>query len=242
MRLPVDVGGWVERSLERAPEPVYPLTADWSVSVGSLVRAALPGPALLSRPLGLLDRFGAVHLGPDEVGLDGETARWDRVVELRTQPALVMLTGEAVETSLAQYTRYLPPVPGRAWALRRISELLATLGLAVLPEAADVRRLLETADDHPDLAAFTRPVLTQVRHRRALGTGEVSAGVLSVLLQLAFPAALDVATRHAATYGVPVVHEPLADSDLGAVLTRAERWRGVVDGVRGRLGAGPQAP
>ena len=56
---------------------------------------------------------------------------------IRTAPAWTCLSAEALEVNLAQYVVALPPLPGRAWVLRKISELLLSLYLAVLPPDAD---------------------------------------------------------------------------------------------------------
>ena len=131
------VAEWVRRAIAAYPRPSYPLEREWDVSVQGVVRLVPYVPRFATAPLALLDRFGAVTIGPERVGLDGKDVDWERVVEIRTAPAWTCLSAEALEVNLAQYVVALPPLPGRAWVLRKISELLLSLYLAVLPPDAD---------------------------------------------------------------------------------------------------------
>ncbi|WP_264029327.1 hypothetical protein [Cellulosimicrobium sp. SH8] len=131
------VAEWVRRAIAAYPRPSYPLEREWDVSVQGVVRLVPYVPRFATAPLALLDRFGAVTIGPRRVGLDGKDVDWERVVEVRTAPAWTCLSAEALEVNLAQYVVALPPLPGRAWVLRKISELLLSLYLAVLPPDVD---------------------------------------------------------------------------------------------------------
>ncbi|WP_353708219.1 hypothetical protein ABRQ22_00660 [Cellulosimicrobium sp. ES-005] len=131
------VAEWVRRAIAAYPRPSYPLDREWDVSVQGVVRLVPYVPRFATAPLALLDRFGAVTIGPRRVGLDGKDVDWERVVEVRTAPAWTCLSAEALEVNIAQYVVALPPLPGRAWVLRKISELLLSLYLAVLPPEAD---------------------------------------------------------------------------------------------------------
>jgi len=253
------VAEWVRRAIAAYPRPSYPLEREWDVSVQGVVRLVPYVPRFATAPLALLDRFGAVTIGPQRVGLDGKDVDWDRVVEVRTAPAWTCLSAEALEVNLAQYVVALPPLPGRAWVLGKISELLLSLYLAVLPPDADGDDVLADthalfgasgteggAADRPDGSAdvadadappdrmFDR-VVTQVVYRRRFGTGEAQASTTSVLLQLALRGATDTLVRTAAERGVDVVHVRAEDTSVGSVVARAATWRRTALDLRERV-------
>lgn len=225
------VADWVRRAIAAYPRPSYPLEREWDVSVQGVVRLVPYVPRFATAPLALLDRFGAVTIGPQRVGLDGKDVDWERVVEVRTAPAWTCLSAEALEVNLAQYVVALPPLPGRAWVLRKISELLLSLYLAVLPPDADGADVV--ADAPPD-PMFDR-VVTQVVYRRRFGTGEAQASTTSVLLQLALRGATDTIVRTAAERGVEVVHVRAEDTSVGSVVARAATWRRTALDLRERV-------
>ena len=255
------VAEWVRRAIDAYPRPSYPLEREWDVSVQGVVRLVPYVPRFATAPLALLDRFGAVTIGPERVGLDGKDVDWGRVVEVRTAPAWTCLSAEALEVNLAQYVVALPPLPGRAWVLRKISELLLSLYLAVLPPDADGDDIV--SDAHAFLGAdvagggaddtegsegdadasgagsrhdpmFDR-VVTQVVYERRFGTGEAQASTTSVLLQLALRGATDTIVRTAAARGVEVVHVRAEDTGVGSVVARAAGWRRTALDLRDRV-------
>ena len=255
------VAEWVRRAIAAYPRPAYPLEREWDVSVQGVVRLVPYVPRFATAPLALLDRFGAVTIGPERVGLDGKDVDWGRVVEVRTAPAWTCLSAEALEVNLAQYVVALPPLPGRAWVLRKISELLLSLYLAVLPPDADGDDIV--SDAHAFLGAdvagggaddtegsegdadasgagsrhdpmFDR-VVTQVVYERRFGTGEAQASTTSVLLQLALRGATDTIVRTAAARGVEVVHVRAEDTGVGSVVARAAGWRRTALDLRDRV-------
>ncbi|MFH6689428.1 hypothetical protein QVL82_11425 [Cellulosimicrobium funkei] len=225
------VAEWVRRVIAAYPRPTYPLEREWDVSVQGVVRLVPYVPRFATAPLALLDRFGAVTIGPRRVGLDGKDVDWDRVVEVRTAPAWTCLSAEALEVNLAQYVVALPPLPGRAWVLGKISELLLSLYLAVLPPDAEGDDVL--ADAPPD-RMFDR-VVTEVVYRRRFGTGEAQASTTSVLLQLALRGATDTIVRTAAERGVDVVHVKAEETSIGSVVARAATWRRTALDLRERV-------
>lgn len=227
------VAEWVRRVIAAYPRPTYPLEREWDVSVQGVVRLVPYVPRFATAPLALLDRFGAVTIGPRRVGLDGKDVDWDRVVEVRTAPAWTCLSAEALEVNLAQYVVALPPLPGRAWVLGKISELLLSLYLAVLPPDADGDGDDVLADAPPD-RMFDR-VVTEVVYRRRFGTGEAQASTTSVLLQLALRGATDTIVRTAAERGVDVVHVKAEETSIGSVVARAATWRRTALDLRERV-------
>jgi hypothetical protein len=109
-RRSLDIPTWVTEALNRVPLPDVPVRSPWTFAPSALVAPHLPGP--LRRIPGLLDRFGAVRLTPQEIGID--TARpvpWLDVVELRTHPLLDVLTIDSTENIKTLVARLLPPVP-----------------------------------------------------------------------------------------------------------------------------------
>ena len=240
------VAGWVGRALDVYPRPGLPLTAHWDASAAGLVRQVPYVPRFATKPLELLDRFGAVHVGPQEIGFDGDAVDWDRVIELRTHPAWSSLSADALEANFAQYLRVIPRLPGRGWVLGKVSELLVSLYLAVVPLPDDVARLLEvgdTSDDDteegPEEVAerdlFTRRTVTEIVYKRRFGEGERQACTTSVLLQLAFPESTDAMLALAAERGVRVVHVPVDEGEMGATIKRAASWRSAALGLRERF-------
>lgn len=115
--------------------------------------------------------------------------------------------------------------------LGKISELLLSLYLAVLPPDTDGDDVL--ADAPPD-RMFDR-VVTEVVYRRRFGTGEAQASTTSVLLQLALRDATDTIVRTAAERGVDVVHERAEETSIGSVVARAATWRRTALDLRERV-------
>ncbi|MFS0703387.1 hypothetical protein AB6N23_02585 [Cellulomonas sp. 179-A 9B4 NHS] len=223
---------WAGKVVAAYPRPSYPLASEWDASVQGLVRLVPLLPRFATAPLGLLDRFGAVTVGPERVGLDGTDVDWSRVVEIRTEPAWTCLSAAAFEADLARFVTFVPPVPGRGWLLRRVSELLMSLYLAVLPvgsgdDGADGAPLdaLRTDPALTDGVGLLEHVVTSITYTRRWGQGEATVSVPSALLQLALPGTADAVVRTARQHGVTVTHVPAEGTSVGAVITRGETWR-----------------
>ncbi|KAB7847823.1 hypothetical protein [Streptomyces mobaraensis] len=120
-------GDWVMEALERLGAPDAPATRPWKVSLGTLIGSHPLVPAALAKPLRLLDRFGAVCVGPDSVGFDGEDIPWDKVVEIRMVGGYRSLTKDVIDGAFEGVRRVLIAVPGRDWVLDRVAEALTTL-------------------------------------------------------------------------------------------------------------------
>lgn len=123
-------GDWARRALEGHPKPAAPPLEPWEVSLAGLVGRLphVPGPAV--RLLHLLDGLGQVAVGPEEVGFDGETASWDKVLEVRCHSTVDLLPEVAVEREVDRIREFLPPVPGRKWLVTRVAEALLTVAIA----------------------------------------------------------------------------------------------------------------
>ncbi|MBD5785097.1 hypothetical protein IF650_02785 [Cellulosimicrobium terreum] len=231
------VAEWVLRAIAAYPRPAYPVEREWDVSVQGIVRLVPYVPRIATAPLGLLDRFGAVTIGPDRVGLDGKDVAWDRVVEVRTEPAWTCLSAEALEANLAQYVVAIPPVPGRGWVLRKISELLLTLYLAVVPpdDGEDGLLTLAAQLEDPDAPGMFDRVVTEVVYERRFGHGTARASTTSALLQLVLPGTVDTMVRTAISKGVTVVHVPAEETSSGGIVARAVSWRSSALDLRARV-------
>jgi hypothetical protein len=147
--------------LAQMPMPQAPATETWTLSIGSLVGRAGNLPPGGAKALGLLDRFGRVSVGPDQVGIDSDDVRWSEVTAVRTSPAGAMLGQNAVAHELERIKRLLPPVPGRAAVLGQVEAVLGALlagalgspGSAVVSAIESTGRLGRTRTVSVGLAA-----------------------------------------------------------------------------------------
>ncbi|MFI9322011.1 hypothetical protein ACIGXI_19805 [Kitasatospora aureofaciens] len=150
-------GRWALAALGSVAPPQVPVSEPWKLSLGMLIGRHPRTPGVVHRLLGLLDGYGAVHLGPSKVGFDGEEVEWDKVVEVRTRNAFEVLTTSALEQDVDRIREFLPPLPGRKWAVTRAGEALATVVLAALERGSVDQRLDEVT------------VPAQIVHRGLLG-------------------------------------------------------------------------
>ncbi|NDL56613.1 hypothetical protein F7O44_05960 [Phytoactinopolyspora sp. XMNu-373] len=154
--------------LDRVPSPSYPLTEDWEISVAAMLRMIPRVPKIATKPLGMLDRMGAIHIGLHKVGFDGNEVPWDKVVEIRTHDVRALMADQLVEYELARWRRVLPPVPGRAWVVGKAGELLVTLVLAAVmarsagKDAVGALLSVEAAHDDADDVARAEAELKEV--------------------------------------------------------------------------------
>jgi hypothetical protein len=138
-------GNAVTAWLANVPMPQAPATQPWTLSIGTLAGRAGTLPPVADRALGLLDRFGRVSVGPDQVGIDNDDVRWSEVTAVRTTPAGAMLGQNAVGHELERIKRLLPPVPGRAAVLAQAETVLgALLARALGSPGADVVAAIES--------------------------------------------------------------------------------------------------
>ncbi|SEK32916.1 hypothetical protein [Streptacidiphilus jiangxiensis] len=193
-------GEWVYKALTSIAPPSVPANDPWVLSIGALLGRHPRTPQLAHKALGLLDGFGAVHLGPDAVGFDGDEIAWEKVVEVRTRNAFEVMTTQALEQEVDRIRQFLPPVPGRKWLVMRAAEALATVMLAAL-EAGSVDRPLDLVE-----------VPVEIVHKGMLGRQRVLLGGLFAVSGLVVVApAADSLVATARQHGVPVTTgRPLA--------------------------------
>lgn len=159
-------GEWAYAALTSIDPPAVPALEPWKISIGALLLRHPQIPQLAHKALGLLDGFGAVHIGPDAVGFDGEEIAWDKVIEIRTRNAFEVMTTQALEHEVDRLRQFLPPVPGRKWVVTKAAEAIATVVLAAL-ERGSVDQRLDELD-----------VPVEIVHRGLMGRHRVRTGGL----------------------------------------------------------------
>ncbi|GAA2125814.1 hypothetical protein GCM10009759_77970 [Kitasatospora saccharophila] len=203
---------WARRALETHPKPGVPPTEDWEVSLAGLVGRLphVPGPAV--RLLHLLDGLGQVAVGPDEVGFDGESVAWGKVLEIRCHSTVDLLPDVVVEREVDRIREFLPPVPGRKWLVTRAAEALLTLALAATAAAERQERSLPCEIVAKNLIG--RP--------KTLAGGLFAASALTLI-----PEAGEALLATARERGIPVtvVDDPMT----GLHAERAARLRSTAD-------------
>ncbi|MFE9429126.1 hypothetical protein ACFYNO_39975 [Kitasatospora sp. NPDC006697] len=217
-------GEWALTALTTVKPPAVPAAEPWRMSIGVLLGRHPKTPALAHKALGLLDRFGAVQVGPAGVGFDGEEIPWEKVVEIRTRNAFEVLTIQALEQEVDRLRQLFPPVPGRKWVVTKAAEAIATLVLAALERGSVDQRLDELV------------VPVEVVHKGLLGRQRVQLGGLFAAATLAVvdPAARSI-VESARQRGVPVTAaKPLAVTTPDHAL-RVEILRERTDAMAARL-------
>ncbi|MFD9685944.1 hypothetical protein ACFWXO_09300 [Kitasatospora sp. NPDC059088] len=196
-------GRWALAALGSVAPPPVPATEPWKLALGTLIGRHPRTPAVAHKLLGLLDGYGAVHLGPVRVGFDGEEVEWDKVVEIRTRNAFEVLTTSALEQDVDRIREFLPPVPGRKWAVTKAGEALATVVLAALERGSVDQRLDELT------------VPAQIVHRGLLGRPRtLDAGCFAAAALVIVGQAGESLIATARQRGIPVrPAEPVTEAD-----------------------------
>lgn len=129
---------WITDALARIPRPEVPASQPWDVSLGRLL-PAIPGVPgfLMGFFRGMLDRLGQVHIGPEEIGVNGQRARWDRVDEVRLREVREVVTEEAAQRLADRLAQLVPPfVPWRGKLVGLVVEaVFGAAARAVAPSA-----------------------------------------------------------------------------------------------------------
>lgn len=216
-------GQWAYAALASWEPPQVPATEPWKLSVGALVGRHRRTPGVVRKALGLLDGFGAVAVGPEGVGFDGDDIEWDKVEEIRTRTAYEMLTTQALDREVDRLREFLPPVPGRKWVVTKATEVLTTVVLAALEQGSE-----------DQLGELTVPSEIVYRgllgRRRTLSGGLFAVAVLTVVRQ-AGRSVLATAEEH----DVKITEaEPLPEADRAQ---RTETLRRRTDAISQRLRA-----
>lgn len=158
--------------------------------MSALVRRRRDVPKLAGKALGLLDRFGALRLGPDSVGFDDEDVEWAKVVRVHTRPVVEVLTETAIRREMERVRKLLPPVPGRKWVLSKVGDGLERLAVAALDPAS-----------RPE----SRSVVSELSYRASFGRRkDLTPGLAVTTILAAMPAVNDSILVTARARGVEV--------------------------------------
>jgi hypothetical protein len=182
-----EVSGWVRKALEAVPLPPVPATEQWEMSLAAFLRLRTDLPSVALKPLGLLDRYGAIGFGPETVGFDGEDIAWGRVVRIIARDVVEVVTDSAMEREAEHIRGLLPPLPGRKWVVEQAMGLLGSVAGPVTAKVA--------AGD----------VACEIVYRGRFGREKVlRAGLFPALLQAARPEVVRSLVATARERGVEV--------------------------------------
>jgi hypothetical protein len=194
------------------PTPTAPADALWELSLAAYLRRRTDLPALALKPLGLLDRYGEVAVGPDHMAFDGEDVPWGRAVRLVVRDVAEVVSDVAMAHEAEKIRRMLPPVPGRKWV---VDHAMALLGEFAAPRLTKARG---------------GDVVSEVVYCGALGREKtVQAGVFAALVMATWPDVRHSLVATARMHGVevygeaqpaqpaPVLDAPAAPSGYGAI-------------------------
>lgn len=197
---------WARAVLADVERPQVPIGEAWRVSIATIIGRYPRVPGVATRLLGRMDRFGEVAIASEEVGFDGKTVAWDKVLEVRTHGIAEILPDVAVEKEVERIRELLPPIPGRKWVVRKAVEGLLTLLLATVETPEDA------AGDDPMIAC-------EIVYRNAIGRPKpLVAGLFGTAILGAIPEAGASLIATAQNRGVPV-NAVVSE----AVLSRTER-------------------
>jgi len=118
------MGDWKTLSI---PMPSVPADAPWQLSLAGYLRQRTELPSLALKPLGLLDRYGEVAVGPDAMAFDGEDVPWNKVIRLVVRDVVEVVSEAAMAHEAEKIRSMLPPVPGRKWVVERAMTLLGDI-------------------------------------------------------------------------------------------------------------------
>ncbi|WP_149183521.1 hypothetical protein [Streptomyces sp. TRM49041] len=191
---PVPGGDWVMEAVERAGVPDSPATEPWEMSLGRLLATHPLVPDALAGPLQYLDGLGALRLGPESVGFDGDDVPWERATEIRAVGVTRVLTKVAVDGALEGIRQSLAGVPGRGWVMDRVSEVFTKLVAVCLTRAEEAGTVQEVH------------VPGEIVFRGPLGVRRTStASLYPALFLLASPPTVKSLVATAESHGVRVV-------------------------------------
>lgn len=179
------------RSMLSLPTPNgCPPIEPWEVTLVALIRQMTDVPPIAAKALGLLDRFGSVSLSATAIGLDGSEIEWSRVTGLSLLPLSKVLSDTAIEREAERARKLLPPMPGRKWAVDKVTAVISDLATEAL---ARVGR-----------EGLHRPVISQISGRGRLGKKELSVGAVAAAVFGLVPEATECACALAEQRGIPV--------------------------------------
>lgn len=182
------------------PMPTVPAAELWEMSLAAYLRRRTDLPSLALKPLGLLDRYGEVAVGPDHMGFDGEDVPWDKVVRVIVRDLIEVVSDKAMAREAEKIRHMLPPVPGRKWV---VDHAMALLGEFAAPRLTKARG---------------GDVVSEVVYRGALGREKtVQAGVFAALVMATWPEVRNSLVVTARQHGIEVYGEAMSYEHQAAV-------------------------
>ncbi|SDD84512.1 hypothetical protein [Glycomyces harbinensis] len=156
--------GDLEELLGRLPLPTSPVAEEWQWSLAKLITSGNKPPTGTGMLLGLLDNFGTIDIGPEEVGFDGATAKWHKVKAIRTRSLDGIIQKLSTDSFTETVENLLPPVPGRGWVSEKATSAVFTLWAMVADLA--IR----------DPEAGRRQVVCEIEYKGWIRTKEAETG------------------------------------------------------------------
>jgi hypothetical protein len=190
----------------------------------------------MGKVLSLLDRLGAISIGPETFGFDGDVIEWNKITEVRVRTAGDFVLGGALDFGLDELGGMLPPVPGRKWALTKVTGLLLTLASALAKQAEE-----EPDDQQPAVIPCEIVFRGRIRKEKELQASLFSGAVLATA-----PAISAALLENVVAHKIPIVQAPphelvVAAGQRGRALrnrVEALRQREVPDDATPELMAG----
>ncbi len=228
-----DADDWARSQLEAVPPPVLPLTEPWKLSIGAIVARHPKAPKMTGKLLSPLDRFGAIVIGPEDAGFDGDDVEWRRIVQIRTRTAEELVCGAIWDFAIDDLRKMLPPVPGRKWAVTKVLQILLTM-------TADIEDQVEQAEDEEAPVRVPCEIVYRGILRREK---EASAGLFSALALCTMPQVSEALVRAALEQGIPVVDaEPNKSLAPNERVMRMREHRAALSAQARELGADGREP
>lgn len=184
--------GDFEELLKRLPLPSSPVEQDWQWSLAKLITSGNKPPMGTGMLLGLLDNFGTIDIGPEEVGFDGSTAKWHKVKAIRTRSLDGIIQKLSTDTFTESIENLLPPVPGRGWVSEKATSAIFTIWAMVADLA--IR----------DPEAGRRQVVCEIEYKGWIRTKEAETGFFTGPVMALLPNLDQVFREEAARRGVLV--------------------------------------
>lgn len=184
--------GDLEELLKRLPLPVSPVQQEWQWSLGKLITSGNKPPLGTGMLLGLLDNFGTIDIGPEEVGFDGSTAKWHKVKAIRTRSLDGIIQKLSTDSFTESIENLLPLVPGRGWVSEKATSAIFTLWAMVADLA--IR----------DPEAGRRQVVCEIEYKGWIRTKEAETGFFTGPVMALLPGLDQVFREEAARRGVLV--------------------------------------
>lgn len=202
-----DADGWAREQLGSIPAPVPPLDEPWKLSLGAIISRHPKAPKMTARLLAPLDRFGAIVIGPEGIGFDGDEVAWEQVTRVRTRTAADIAVGAIWDIGVDELRAMLPPVPGRKWAVTKVLQILMSMMIDLEDQVGGAE------EEQAPRVACEIVYRGWIRREKTVG-----AGLFSALALCTMPQVNDALVRCAVERGVSVVPaEPATD------ITRNER-------------------